>query len=399
MSACKAIAMGLVLGVGGFGGCTSADRNGSERVSLTDIPGQTGCRSIESGPGPAGSDSVRLEKVVGGLEVPWGIAFLPSGDWLVTERPGRIRLVRNGELHERIVATIAVGEPGEGGLLGIAAHPLFSENRLFYVYYTVEKSGTNVNRVEKYRLSEDGASAEAERVILDDIPAGTFHNGGRIRFGPDGMLYVGTGDARDPRLSQSDDSLAGKLLRITDEGVIPSDNPVAGRAFFLKGIRNTQGFDWFRPDVIILTDHGPTGELGRTGNDELTVATAGANLGWPDVFGCQTGAGFTAPSLVWREAVPPGGAAIYTGTEISSWKGNLLIGTLGSKNLQRIIFDADGSVRSETYFAGDPPGGFGRLRDVVMGPDGGLYVTTSNCDGRGECGADRDGIYRLRPGP
>ncbi len=354
------------------------------------------CQLVTQGFGPDGRDPVRLEKVISGLEVPWGIAFLPNGNWLVTERPGRIRLVRRGVLQSTPVATVVVGEPGEGGLLGIALHPRFFENRFFYVYYTTAKTSGEVNRVERFKLSGDDAHATADKVIIDDIPAGPFHDGGRIHFGPDRMLYVGTGDGRSSDLAQDNNSLAGKLLRLTDDGKIPSDNPVPGKAFFLKGIRNTEGFGWYDIHTIFMTDNGPTGEFGRMGNDELTIARVGNNLGWPTVSGCDATDSLTTPSLAWLEATPPGGGAIYRGDRIPGWRGNFLIGTLGSKHLERIIVNPDGTLRNEVYFQGDPPSGYGRLREVAMGNDGELYVTTSNCDGRGVCPSEGDSILRLR---
>jgi aldose sugar dehydrogenase len=377
----------------GVGSCGSESKNLPEAKSRQSV-GQSGCRLIKNGYGPLGTDRVKLEKVVDGLEVPWGIAFLPSGDWLVTERPGRVRLMRQGVIQRDSVITIQVAEVSEAGLLGIVAHPQFAMNRYFYVYYTFTKPRGNINRVERYQLSEDGTRAQLNKMILDDIPAGVFHDGGRLRFGPDGMLYVGTGDGRVAPSAQNTESLAGKILRITDEGGIPPDNPLPGKAIFLSGIRNTQGFDWKDPKTLFVTDHGPSGDLGRVGHDELTIVTAGANLGWPEVYGCERGTGFSTPSLVWEDAVPPGGAAFYTGNRIPGWKGNFLIGVLGAEHLQRIIPQPDGTLRNEVYFEGT----FGRLREVIMSPDGELYVTTSNCDGRGSCGPAKDSILRLTPG-
>jgi glucose/arabinose dehydrogenase len=167
------------------------------------------CVYVQAGPGPPGAVPIRVETVVTGLVVPWGLAFLPDGTLLVTERPGRIRRVRHGRLAATPVARIPAEVVGEGGLMGIALHPDFATNRLFFVYYTARREGDAVNRVERYRLADDGASATSERVILDGIPASQNHDGGRLRVGPDGMLYVGTGDARDPDLAQDARSLAG----------------------------------------------------------------------------------------------------------------------------------------------------------------------------------------------
>lgn len=340
---------------------------------------------------------VRAVKVATGLIVPWGLAFLPDGDVLVTERPGRIRLLHGDTLVEEPVATVPVTSQrgAEGGLLGIALAPDFTESRAFYIYYSHDKGGGEVNRVERWTLSEDARKATPEKVIIDDIPAARYHDGGRIRVGPDGMLYIGTGDATKPDLSQDKDSLAGKILRVTPDGDVPSDNPWPSNPAFVFGIRNTQGFDFRDERTLYVTDHGPSGELGRRGHDEVNVARAGSNLGWPTIWGCETHADMVTPSLTWVTASPPGGAAIYRGDAIPEWKDSLLVGVLGARHLHRVVFDGDEVAHHEVYFRGDPPEGLGRIRDVVMSPGGDLYLTTSNCDGRGTCPADKDWIVKV----
>ena len=209
------------------------------------------------------------------------------------------------------------------------------------------------------------------------------------------MLYIGTGDAREPELAQDRSSLADKLLRVTLDGEVPPGNPFPGSPVYLTGIRNIQGVAWPGASTSWLTDHRPTGELGRTGHDEVNVAEAGDNLGWPPIYGCASRQGMLTPVLTWDTAVPPGGAAVYRGDAIPAWQGDLIIGTLGSRYLHRVIFDAEasGPIRyHEVYLRDDQPEGYGRLRAVAMGPDGTLYVTTSNCDGRGTCSPDGDKI-------
>lgn len=362
------------------------------------------CILSEDNSKPAGTTSVKAEVVVSGLEVPWGFVFLPNGSLLITERPGRLRLANGGLLEEDPVLTINTGSTSEGGLLDIALHPGFDfqDNRDFYLYYTTTKDSTTINRVERFTLAPDAKSATSQGVILDNIPAARFHNGGRLRFGPKGNLFVGTGDARNPDNSQNKDSLAGKILRIKPDGSVPSDNPFPNNPVYLWGIRNTQGFVWADGPNMWVTDHGPSGELGRSGHDELSYATPGSNLGWPTIFGCESKEGLVSPSLAWQTALPPGGAALYTGTAIADWTGSLLIGALGDRQLHRVVFDPNNPrrvSRHEAYFRGDPPEGWGRLREVKMGADGNLYVSTSNCDGRGTCPADKDKILRIVPGP
>jgi len=377
----------------------SADNSNQETQAAAPISQQTAtnnqaCTLVENGFGSPGKVNVRAEEVVTGLEVPWGIAFLPNRDMLVTERPGRVRLVRDGKLVSQPVATINVTDSGEDGLLGIATHPNFAENRFFYVYYTADRNGSQVNRVERWRLSENGLTASPDRVIVDDIPVAQFHNGGRIRFGPDGMLYIGTGDARNPQISQDVNSLAGKILRVTPDGQVPQDNPFEKNPVYITGIRNTQGFDWRDQSTLWVTDHGPSGDLGRRGHDKLSLARSGDNLGWPTIYRCESGEGLVTPSIVWREALPPGGAAIYTGNTIPEWRGSLIIATLRSEHLQRVVFAPQSPQqveRHEVYLQGK----YGRLREAIMGPDGELYVTTSNCDGRGNCPPQQDKIIRI----
>jgi glucose/arabinose dehydrogenase len=380
MTGVRAIVWGLLL----MAGCRGA-RAGD------------GCTLVTDDFGPDGKVPFRVETVVDGLEVPWGLAFLPSGDFLLTERPGRVRVVREGKLLEKPLLSVG-SATGEGGLLGIALDPRFFDNRRFYLYRTTEQNGRRLNRVERWNAAPDFGSATFEHVVLQDIPGARYHDGGRLRFGRDGYLYIGTGDATQPKLAQDPQSYAGKILRVTTFGEVPRDNPAPNNPAFIFGVRNVEAFDWFDAQTLLVIDHGPSGELGRTGHDEYSVARAGDNLGWPTIYGCQRKSRLVTPVLTWNEAVPPGGAAIYTGTAIPEWKGDLLIGTLGSRHLHRVAFGSGNPehVRlHEVYLRGDPPTGFGRLRDVVMGPDRQLYVTTSNCDGRGTCPARKDAVLRI----
>jgi hypothetical protein len=210
------------------------------------------------------------------------------------------------------------------------------------------------------------------------------------------MLYITTGNAGNTDLSQDPNSLNGKILRITADGDIPSDNPQAGKAWYLNGIRNSEGFDWIDSNTLIVADHGPTGEYqGRLGGDEVSIARAGDNLGWPTIWHCETQVGLTTPILSWNDAVPPGDLTIYRGNQIPDWNGNVFLGTLGSEHLHRIVLDSNHNVsKHEVYFEGQ----IGRIRDVMTGPDGELYLTTSNCDSRGTCPSSGDAIMKVMPG-
>jgi glucose/arabinose dehydrogenase len=365
----------------GSSGCSTSKQQG---------PTAADCVYVEDGFGPAGEVPLRTEVVASGLEVPWGVAFLPDGAILVAERPGRIRRIENGRLLSDPVAAVEISAGGEGGLLGLAADPDFAANRYIYLYYTAPGGA---NRIERWAVAPDGRSATADRVLLDGIAASRRHDGGRLAFGPDGHLYACTGDAGTPERAQDLRDPAGKLLRVGKDGGIPADNPWPGSPAWLIGIRNCEGFDFLDDGRVILADHGPSGEFGWRGNDEVSVAQKGDNLGWPAIKGCEAREGMASPILAWRKAVPPGGGAIYRGDELP-FRGDFLVGTLGSRHLHRIVLSGGRVARHEVYFDGD----LGRIRTVIQGPDGGLYLATSNCDGRAECPAQGDVLVRVRAG-
>lgn len=377
-----AVVVGALMAVG----CSADPVGSSAEEVFEDIP----CTLVTDGFGPGGAAPIDVEVIASGLEVPWGVAFLPDGDALVTERPGRIRLIRGGELIPEPVATISIPNAGtEGGLLGIALHPDFPAPRDFFVY-----TAGAVNEVQRWTLGQDARSAQLVRVVLGDIPSADFHSGGRLRVGPDDLLYVSTGDAKQPELAQDVSSLAGKILRITPEGEIPADNPFAGLATFVLGIRNSQGFDWASPERLYVSDHGPTGEFLLTGQDEISLASPGANLGWPRIHGCQTRNDLLTPSIAWDSAVPPGGAAVYSGGEIPEWTGALLVTTLGAEHLQVVHFDPQ-APRKVTEHSAYLYERYGRLREVVTAPDGSVWVSTSNCDSYGVCPPEKDRLLRI----
>jgi glucose/arabinose dehydrogenase len=339
--------------------------------------------------GPDGKVAVKVETVASGLETPWSFAFLDGGDVLVSERPGRVRLLQNGKLNAQPVLTLKTGESSEGGLLGIAVNP--KNPAQLFLFATVAGP---VNELQRWRLSADHRSATFEKVLLGGIPAGTYHDGGRIRFGPDGMLYVGTGDGTRPDRAQDRESRNGKILRLTPDGAVPADNPIPGNPLWIYGVRNPEAFDWFDDGTLVLADHGPSGELGRSTHDRVVLGRKGENLGWPTIFGCQEKAGMVTPLITWEgHALPPGGAAVYRGSAIPAWKGSFLVASLGAEQLQRLVIENGVLKLHEVYFRQK----LGRLRELEMTPTGELWMTTSNCDGRGECGSTKDKILRVVP--
>jgi glucose/arabinose dehydrogenase len=338
-------------------------------------------------PAPAGEvfttqDGVRfrVETVEQSLEIPWAMAFAPDGRLFVTERAGRVRILDLSASTSVLALTVDdVFAQGEAGVLGLALDPQFAQTRWVYVYYTATMSaGRGANRVARYR---EVNSRLVERVVLlDNIPAAQIHDGGRLRFGPDGRLYITAGDAAVTSLAQDLSSYAGKILRIERDGTVPRENPFAS-PIFSWGHRNPQGLDW----------HPSTGELwasehGATGNDEINVIRAGANYGWPRIEGAAALPGMETPITSYSPAIAPSGASFYRGSRFPAFGGNLFVATLSGSHLLRLRLDGRRIVAEERLLDRR----FGRIRDVVSGPDGFLYLCTNT-------GSDR--ILRLVPAP
>jgi len=336
-------------------------------------------------------DKVEVKVWVQDLEIPWSLVFLPDGRALVSERPGRIRLIENGKLAPEPYMILNVKHIGEGGLMGLAVHPDFPNKPYIYAMYTYESDGKIFNRV--IRIKDEGRKGVFDKVIIDSILGARFHNGGRIKFGPDKMLYITTGEIFKGELAQDLNSLNGKILRLTPDGEIPPDNPFPNSPIYSYGHRNPQGLAW-HPETgdLFESEHGPSGEYGRFGHDEINVIVKGGNYGWPKVIGAPGEKEFIDPIVVWKDATPPSGITFY--------KGDLFVATLRSEALIRIKLQRSGKsykvTRIERWFAFDKRRGkYGRLRDVVVGPDGNLYVLTSNTDGRGNPQPGDDKIYQI----
>jgi glucose/arabinose dehydrogenase len=312
------------------------------------------------------------------LDVPWAIAFLPDGRALVSERDtGRVVAVSdNGSVAE--VQQLESVAGGEGGLLGLAVSPDYATDGLVYAYY----SSSSDNRVVRFRL--DG---EVE-AVLTGIPRASTHNGGRIAFGPDGFLYVGTGDAAQSSRSQDPGSPAGKILRITGDGEAAPDNPEGGNPMYSLGHRNVQGLAWDAQGRLFAT------EFGANAADEINLITPGGNYGWPEVEGSGGASTYVEPLVTYETSeASPSGAALLKGSALTPWNGDLLVGALRGERLLHVNVEGTEVVGTEPLLDGE----YGRLRAVTQAPDGSVWVSTSNTDGRGSPASDDDRILRLTP--
>jgi glucose/arabinose dehydrogenase len=350
--------------------------------SLVTLLAVWGCAAGDPPPRP-GHD-FRIAIVAKGLVVPWSIALAPDGRLFVAERPGRIRVVVNDSLVNAPWATIpafdGTGRNWETGLMGLALDPDFPATPFVYVCYTQQLASAMVNRVARLR-ERDGRGGEVT-ILLDGIPAGTYHNGCRVKVGPDRKLYVTTGDAYLKAPAQDMASLAGKVLRLNLDGSIPADNPTPGSAVWSLGHRNPQGIAWDpQSGIAFLTEHGDTNI------DEINVLERGANYGWPDVRGNAGDPRFKDPALVYH--VAPTGATFLADSAAGDVH-QMLITSLSGRLIRLAVRGTTVSVADDSVLVG-----YGRLRDVAAGPDGSVYVATSNRDGRGKPLRGDDRILRI----
>lgn len=350
-------------------------------------------------PSAAPSPGVVLDTVASGLVVPWDLDFAPDGRIFVTERTGRVRIVERDTLRPEPWAQIGVTRRQELGLMGIALAPDFATSGHVYLVGAFQLEGAEKeDRV--YRLTDRDGRGTDPRLILDGIPAARYHAGAALDFGPDGMLYVTTGDGMRPWRAGSRGSLGGKILRIRPDGGIPPDNPFHGSPVWALGLRNPQGLAW-HPSTgdLFAPDHGPTGlpqEWFRTGRDELNEIRRAADYGWPASSGDEGGRGVVRPLVEWTPAIAPGGIAFYTGPH-EPWRGDVFVAAMRGRALLRIRLARDASgwraEAAERLFHDR----IGRIRAVAMGRDGYLYITTTNRDGRGERGSGDDYLLRVVP--
>ena len=345
---------------------------------------------------------IRVSVVTTGLEHPWALTFLPDGDMLVTERPGRLRIIRGGVLDPRAISGVPqVRTDGNGGLMDVALHPRFADNGLVYLTYTKPvEDGMGAPALARGRL-EDGTLTDVRDLLVTEAYEGNSGLNCRVVFGRDGKLYMSTG-GRVGEAAQDPMSLRGKILRLNDDGTVPDDNPFADRAghrpeIYTFGHRNTLGLI-VHPESGLLWNH----ENGPNGGDEINIILPGRNYGWPLVsFGRNypgarvsehpTREGFESPLVVWLPAIAVAGMAVYTGDRFPEWAGNVFVGSLreggipGTGHLQRIVFnDSTEELRRESLLTELRQ----RIRDVREGPDGFLYLLTDE---------DEAAVLRIEP--
>ncbi len=330
-----------------------------------------------------------IEIIAENLDVPWALDIIDSGTIYVTERTGAIRIIENGRL--LLQPLIRFRSPfvsrGEGGLMGLVLDPNFSQNHYMYVMHTYEENNQLFNRV--IRLIVNNLSARIDNNLLDRIPGGQIHNGGRIKIGFDNKLYIATGDAGNSMLSQDVNSLAGKILRIELDGSIPKDNPYPNSPVYCIGLRNPQGLAWNSNNILYATDHG------ASAHDEINLILPGANYGWPLVQGNQSSNEINYQSPIiesGNETWAPSGLAFVNQ---GPWQGSLIAACLRGEQL--LVAELNGSGRRILNIEAWLKNQYGRLRDVIQAEDGSIYISTSNMDGRGRLLNGGDKIIKLIP--
>lgn len=338
----------------------------------------------------------KVEVAASDLYVPWSIVFTNDqtpGRMLFTERDGNVRELVGGVVTTPPLLTIQnLSEQSEEGLMGMVLHPQYETNKFVYLAYAYPNSGDLAVRVERYK--DEGSKLTLDKAIIENLPAATNHAGTRLRFGADGKLYVTVGDATDRNIAQDMKSFGGKILRLNDDGSIPSDNPFANSPIYSLGHRNPQGI-YFHPETNDLweTEHGPSVFDGPAGGDEVNLIIKGKNYGWPIVSHDKTDARFESPKVVYTPAVAPASGMFYSGKMFPQYKNVFFFGGLRGEGVYWIKLDASGKNIVEKGRLEDI--NVGRVREIAEGPDGSIYFSTSNQDGRGSVNDGDDKIYRI----
>lgn len=372
----------------GAGGVRADDGGSTFSLNMADVPSTT-----------TDPNSFKVEEVAKDLRVPWSILFPDKDRVLFNERPGRVRVIEKGVLRPEPLLTLPDVYPdGKMGLLGMTLHPAFAQNRWLYMSYCYGDAKKQHLRVVRY--TETSNTLSDRHLIIDNVEAAPSHAGCRLAFGPDGKLYITTGDAGIPEISQKMDSLGGKTLRLNEDGSVPQDNPFVGtpnaRAeIWSLGHRNAQGLV-FQPGTGLQfqSEHGPSGPDGPGGGDEINIVERGKNYGWPVVHHRVNKKGMEPPLLEYTPAIAPGSTIFYNGNAFPQFKGNLFVGCMGVSSILRVVLDGKKPVAQERMLDKQ----YGRIREVVEAPDGSIYFSTSQHDVEVKVpapGADR--ILRLVP--
>ena len=329
-------------------------------------------------PKPA-SNSDFVTVVAENLDKPRAIS-VSENRVFVTEKDGAIRVIENDVLLDSPLATFRSADVFDGGLLGIAVHPDFDTNHFLYVFLTYEENGELWNKI--LRITESENKLRDAETIFDKIPGSSFTNGGFLKFGPDGKLYVGTGTVSEAsHLPQDLNSLAGKILRINDDGTIPKDNPFTDSPVYSLGHRHPQGMTWDHDGIMYVV------ELGPEKNDEVNIIQAGKNYGWPEQE-CSGSAEFENAVLCYDPSIEPGGVLFYSGDKLN-FEFPFIMTSMRAANLYQVDFE-EGLSSQKSILSG-----VGRVRDVVQGLDGSLYLITSNTDGKGFPDSNDDKLLRI----
>lgn len=347
----------------------------------------------------AGKTRFKVDTIAQGFIAPWAIEFADSNLIFVTEKPGRLRIIRNGELQTDPVEGVPqVHNEGQGGLLDIKLHPDFNNNKFVYMAYTV-KDEDMMTRIARYTYIE--GSLVDEKIIFSGVKGSgrSQHFGCRMQFGKDGKLYFTLGERHEGDRAQDLMDLNGSTIRLNEDGTIPDDNPFINRKdaraeIFSYGHRNPQGMD-IHPEngMIFQTEHGPTWSDGPGGGDEINIVEKGKNYGWPVIHHRQEKLNMITPIIEYTPAIAPSGTCFYTGDKFPEWKNNLFVATLVGKAVVRLVIE-DRKVTGQEFLLQEK---YGRIRDVETGPDGFLYFLTSETDQYGEGRRGGDMLMRIVP--
>lgn len=336
----------------------------------------------------------KVEAIATNLFVPWSIVFTDENRILVSERNGKIRVIIKEKLQEKPLHIFQdISSQSEEGLMGMALDPNYTSNKYLYLCLAYPKGNALFDKILRFKDNEDHLSDET--VIVDNIPAARYHAGCRLQFGPDEKLYITTGDATERNKAQNLNVLNGKILRINPDGSIPKDNPYKNSPIWSYGHRNPQGIDWYPgTDILYETEHGPSTFDGPPGGDEVNIIKKGENYGWPLVSHENNKKGLIAPKLVFTPAEAPASGMFYTSDKLPQFTNTFLFGTLKGEGIIKLNIDEEDprNILSHKKLFHKQ---YGRIREIAQSPNGDIYFSTSNRDGRGPLFEGDDKIYKI----